>query len=210
MKIGVFGGSFDPIHFGHLILAEQAREQANLDEFRFVPTARHPLKTDRDLTSFDDRKAMLEIAIAEQNAFSVDTIENQRTGMSYTAETLDEFARRDPGAELFLVLGGDCVLELPSWREPQRIVKRATLLAKARPGSPIPTIETLRASLQLPENMPLRLVEIDVPLIDLSSRDIRRRVASGQSIRFMLPAGVEQYIHRHGLYNQSHTSSKSR
>ena len=201
MRIGVFGGSFDPVHYGHLILAEQCREQAQLDEVWFVPSARHPLKTNRTPTSFEQRVAMLQLAIAGQQNFRIETLENDRPGPSYTADTLDELHRRHPDNELFLLLGSDTLAELPQWHEPDRIIKRATIVVMERRGTQAAEdSETLKQSLALPTEMTVRLQFVDVPAIDIASRDIRQRIQDGCSVRFMLPSAVEDYISKNQLY----------
>ena len=118
MRLGVFGGSFDPVHLGHLILAEQCLEQARLDEVLFVPTARHPLKIDQQYSPFDQRVEMLRLAIGDRSEFRIDELENERPGFSYTADTLAILKQRRSDTELFLLIGSDCLPELPQWREP--------------------------------------------------------------------------------------------
>lgn len=201
MRIGVYGGSFDPIHYGHLILAEQCREQAGLDEVWFVPAARHPLKTDHAPAAFERRVDMLNLALAGQVGYRIDELENERPGLSYTADTLDQIRARHPSAELVLLLGSDCLPDLPMWREPQRIVAGAGLVVMERPGWPVVSAAELQAALGLAT--PPRMARVDVPLIDLASRDIRRRVAGGKSVRFMLPRAVEEYIRDKKLYRSA-------
>src|SRR5439155_3601120 len=116
MRIGVFGETFDPIHYGHLILAEQCREQAALDQVWFVPAARPPHKLDRPLTRFEQRVDMIALAIAGQPAFRIDELEKDRAGPSYTADTLAEFRRRHPDSDFWLTIGADTVVDLPHWR----------------------------------------------------------------------------------------------
>jgi nicotinate-nucleotide adenylyltransferase len=201
MRIGVYGGSFNPVHVGHLIMAEQCREQARLDEVWFVPSARHPLKTDQAPAEFRHRLEMLRLAIGDQPNYRIETLENDRPGLSYTADTLDELQRRNPNAELFLILGSDTLPEFPRWHEPRRIIERATLLVMERHPWPAVDAEALRGSLALPADVPLRMQKVNVPLIDLASNDIRRRMAEGRSVRFMLPRGVEDYIRANRLYS---------
>lgn len=200
MRIGIYGGSFDPVHFGHLILAEQCREQARLDEVVFVPAARHPLKADHAPASFAHRVRMLELALADQPEYRVDTLENDRSGPSYTVDTLAEFHRLLPGAELALLVGSDCLPEFPKWREPRRILELAELVVMERHPWPVVSPEELRLSLKLPPEFALRMRQVDVPLIDLASRAIRRRVSERRSVRFMLPRVIEDYIESNGLY----------
>jgi nicotinate-nucleotide adenylyltransferase len=200
MRVGVFGGAFDPVHYGHLILAEQCREQAALDQVWFVPAARHPFKSDPAGTPFERRAEMLRLAIAGNANFRVDEIENDRPGPSYTADTLAELRRLHPDAELHFLLGSDSLPDLPTWRSPERILANAALVIMERPGHPPMSAEALRNALGLPADPPLRMTVVDAPLIDLASREIRRRVAAGRSVRYMLPRAVEVYIDEKGLY----------
>jgi nicotinate-nucleotide adenylyltransferase len=200
MRIGIFGGTFDPVHQGHLILAEQAREQGRLDEVWFIPAPRPPQKEAGAITRFEQRVEMLTLALAGQPAFRVDRIEEHREGPSYTADTLTELRHRHPEHEFWLLIGGDSLADLPTWREPARIVRQAGLLVTERAGVPLPSAEDLRARLGLAEDEPLRLQVIDTLRIEIASRDLRKRVASGRSIRYFLPRSVEVYIHEKGLY----------
>src|SRR5436190_17508929 len=131
-KIGIFGGTFDPVHLGHLIMAEQCREQAKLDAVWFIPSARPPHKPDRTLTPFRQRVEMLELALAGYPVFRIDELEEDRPGPSYTVETLDVLSQRHPDADLYLIVGSDCLPDLPSWREPARLAGRAGLLVVGR------------------------------------------------------------------------------
>jgi nicotinate-nucleotide adenylyltransferase len=200
MRIGIFGGSFDPVHYGHLILAEQCREQGRLDQVWFVPAPRPPQKQEDALTPFAQRVEMLALAVAGHPAFRVDELEKDRPGPSYTADTLEEIHRRLPDAELFLLLGSDSLRDLPQWYDPARIVQHASLLVMARPGSAVDDPAGYDTLLQLPPGVRLRLEVVDVPQIDISSRDLRRRVRQQRSIRYFLPRAVEAYIQEKRLY----------
>jgi nicotinate-nucleotide adenylyltransferase len=201
-RIGVFGGTFDPVHLGHLILAEQCREQAQLDEVWFVPAARPPHKVERTLTRFDQRAEMLALAIAGQPAFRINELEKDRPGPSYTADTLAELRRAHPEHEFWLLIGSDSVSDLPLWRDPGRIISQAGLIVAGRPGHPIPDVQQLRTMLGVSEGSILRYQAVDSPLIDISSRDLRRRVQLGRSIRYLVPRAVECYIHEKRLYQE--------
>jgi nicotinate-nucleotide adenylyltransferase len=203
MRIGIFGGTFDPVHLGHLILAEQCREQGRLEQVWFVPTAHPPHKSGRGLTPFAQRAEMLALAAAGQPAFHVENLEELRPGPSYTADTLDEIRRRQPAAELVLVLGSDALRDLPSWHEPDRIVRQAGLLVAVRPGYSLPDAGELRSSLDLPRSCPLRLEAVEMPMIDISSRELRARAALGRSLRYLVPRSVECYIDAHRLYTKA-------
>jgi nicotinate-nucleotide adenylyltransferase len=199
-RVGIFGGTFDPIHLGHLILAEQCREQVGLDQVWFVPAARPPHKLDRPLTRFDQRVEMIALAIAGQPSFRIDELEKDRAGPSYTADTLGELRRQHPDCEFCLMFGADTIADLPNWRDPSRVVAQAGLAVSGRPGHAIPTAEQVRAMLRDCDPSALRYQAVESPLIDISSRDLRSRVALGKSIRYMVPRAVECYIDEKKLY----------
>jgi nicotinate-nucleotide adenylyltransferase len=199
MHIGIFGGTFDPVHLGHLILAEQCREQAQLDRVLFIPAARPPHKLDQPLTPFAQRVEMLALAIAGNPAFQVDELEKDRPGPSYTVDTLEELHRRHPADQLTLLVGSDTLADLAHWRAPERIGRLADVLVTARPGWSLANLEETRATLSLPAD--LRLTQlVHVPHIDISSRDLRRRAAEGRSLRYLVPRAVECYVQAHRLY----------
>jgi nicotinate-nucleotide adenylyltransferase len=202
MRIGIYGGTFDPVHVGHLILAEQAREQGRLDEVWFVPAFRPPQKEGQAITRFDQRVEMLALAIAGQPAFRVEEIEKERAGPSYTVDTLAELKRRRPQDTFVLLIGGDSLADLPTWREPQRIVAQADLLVMARPGIAVLSADELRRKLCLPDAVPLSLQIAEAPLIEVASRDLRKRVAAGRSVRYLVPRAVEVYVEEKGLYRE--------
>jgi nicotinate-nucleotide adenylyltransferase len=203
MRIGVFGGTFDPVHLGHLILAEQCREQGRLDQVWFVPAGHPPHKSHHIITPFRHRAEMLRLATAGHPAFRVNELENDRPGPSYTVETLDELRKAHPGADWFFLVGSDTLAELHEWRDPAGVVRRAALLVMARGGEPVMTAEELRASLRLPEGDRLSLEVVEAPRIEISSRDLRRRAAEGRSLRYLVPRAVECYIEEKGLYRST-------
>jgi nicotinate-nucleotide adenylyltransferase len=200
MRLGIFGGSFNPVHYGHLLLAETCREQARLDEVWFVPNALSPLKQDAPPAPAKHRVEMLQLAIGGHEAFRLSTLEIDRGGLSYTADTLSEIARQRPSDELFFLLGADSLSDFPRWREPQRICELAQPLVVRRHGAPEPRYEML-AALVPPERLAaVRSSTIDMPIIELSSSDLRRRAAEGASLRYRTPRGVETYVETHRLY----------
>lgn len=200
MRLGIFGGTFDPVHFGHLLLAEYCREACRLDAVWFMPAAQPPHKQRGDLTAARQRVEMLQLAIGGQTAFAVCEREIQRGGVSFTVDTLEELAGEDPRRELFLLLGADSLADLPGWREPRRVCELATPVVVRRPGSAEPDYGCL-AGLAPPERLAyFRQRQVQMPQVDLRSREIRRRVAAGLSIRFQTPRAVEQYIAAAGLY----------
>ncbi|MFO0863911.1 MAG: nicotinate-nucleotide adenylyltransferase [Gemmataceae bacterium] len=195
----MFGGSFDP-HLGHLILAEQCREQAKLDRVLFVPAARPPHKPDRVLAPFHHRAEMLSLAIAGNPAFVVDELEKNRPGPSYTVDTLAELKRREPSADLHLIIGGDTLNDLHLWRDPKGIVSLAGLLVVARPDVPAVSVDRFRESLGMAAAEMLTLEMVCSPLLEIASSDIRLRLAEGRSVRYLIPRAVEAYLDDKGLY----------
>ena len=191
MRLGLLGGTFDPIHLGHLILAEQARDALGLDRTLLMPAARPPHKPVRPITPYPDRYRMLELAVAGSPGLEVSDLERVADRPSYTGETLTRL-REELGAsaELWLIVGGDSLRDLPSWREPERIFELARLAVLARPG------ET-----ENPSRPPGAKVDwLGGARIRLSSSEIRQRVSGGRSIRFLVPEPVREYIEREGLY----------
>ncbi len=200
MRLGILGGSFDPVHYGHLLLAESAREQCQLDQVWLLPAAVPPHKQDRQLTPAEHRLAMLELAVAGEPALSICRYEVDRGGVNYTFETLGMIKSQQPDSELFFLLGADMLHDLPNWREPSRICQLAILVVVARPGVGQPDYSLLSA-ITTPERIELmRRHQIVMPQIGISSSDLRRRVAERRSIRFQTPRAVEEYIRAHGLY----------
>ncbi|MBX3444044.1 MAG: nicotinate-nucleotide adenylyltransferase [Planctomyces sp.] len=203
MRIGIYGGTFDPVHVGHLLLAEQCREACRLDEVWFVPTGSPPHKQGVEIASGKARREMLELAIAGLPQFRVSTLELDRPGPHYTVETLSNLRRSRPDDELFLLMGGDSVAEFSTWREPERINELATIVAVNRGRGGL-DLEPLRRALGTDATRGVRLVTM--PGIAISASDLRRRVGEGRSIRFQTPRSVEQYILQHGLYRDAGAS----
>lgn len=199
MRLGIFGGSFDPIHYGHLLLAETCREQCCLDEVIFMPAAMPPHKT-RVMTPAGARVEMLELALGGHPAMRVSTREVDRGGVSYTAETLAGLRQDHPSAKMFLLMGADSLEDLPNWREPRQICELAVPLVVRRAGVPAPDFGKL-AHLVDPQRLgEIQECQVAMPVIELSSTDIRQRVANDQSIRYRTPRAVEMYIRANRLY----------
>jgi nicotinate-nucleotide adenylyltransferase len=200
MRVGLFGGTFDPVHFGHLLVAETCRESARLDEIWFVPAATSPHKLGRQPTGGQQRLQMLRLAIAGHPDFEVCDLEVVRGGVSYTVATLETLRRQHPDVEMFLLMGADALVDFLTWRDPARICELAIPLVVHRPDSPQPDLDRL-ATLVTPERLAeIRQAQVEMPLIDLSSSDIRRRVQEGRSIRFRTPRAVAMFIQAHQLY----------
>jgi nicotinate-nucleotide adenylyltransferase len=200
MKIGIFGGTFDPVHLGHLILAEQCRAQAHLDQVWFLPAAHPPHKPGPGLTRFEQRCEMLELATAGHPAFRLERLEKDLPPPSYTSETLRELCRRHPEDQFDLLMGSDGLPDLPGWHEPRQVIERAGLIVVPRPGVMLWTADRLATALGLNLSQ-VRLRFVACPLIEISSRELRRSIADGMSIRYMVPRAVEEYIRDRKLYN---------
>jgi nicotinate-nucleotide adenylyltransferase len=198
MKIGIFGGTFDPIHVGHLILAEQCRDQAALDEVWLLPSYHPPHKI--AITRFEQRCDMLELAIAGHPAFRVNRLEKELPPPSYTAETLAELGRRHPQDEFHILMGADQLPDLPSWYQPLRVIDQAGLIVVPRPGVMLWTAERLANAMAV-EPSRVRLRFVACPMIEVASRELRRAIADGLSVRYLLPRAVEEYIRERKLYS---------
>jgi len=199
MRIGVFGGSFDPVHLGHLILAENCREQARLDQVLFMPCAMSPHKREGAHGTDRQRLEMLDFAIGGHPNFVRSDMEIKRGGVSYTVETLRELATSQPDNEWFFLMGADSLQSFSSWQEPEEILKLSKPIVVGRPGSKLDlsSLESL-SSAQYVES--LGELSVESPLVDISSSEIRRRVGAEQSIRFLAPRSVEKYIETQKLY----------
>jgi nicotinate-nucleotide adenylyltransferase len=200
MRLGVFGGSFDPVHCGHLLLAECCREQCRLDVVWFVPAAVPPHKQGAVLSPAENRVEMLELAIAGHPAFAVCRHEVERGGVNYTVETLGHLRAQDPQRELFFLLGADMLHDLPHWREAARVCALAVPAVVRRPGAEQPDFDLLRQFVAAERIEEIRRHQVEMPEIGISSTDIRRRAAAGLSIRYRVPRAVEAYIETHRLY----------
>ncbi len=200
MRLGVYGGTFDPIHLGHLLLAESCRESAQLDEVWFIPAATSPHKVGREPAAASHRHQMLQLAIGGHEAFRLCDIELQRGGVSFTVDTLEWLHQQRPKDDWFLIMGADSLVDLPRWRAPQRICELALPLIAHRPGAPTPDYRVLEPLMASERVEQVRQMEVQMPLIEISSREIRQRQADGKSIRFRTPRAVEMYIATHGLY----------
>jgi nicotinate-nucleotide adenylyltransferase len=196
VRTGVLGGTFDPLHIGHLILAEEARRMLALDRVMFVPAGDPWRKRSRQVSPARYRAEMVRRAIADNPAFEVSNIEVERSGPSYTADTLESL-RREIG-DLWFIMGVDALLDLPNWKDPQRIIAAARLAVATRPGWERVNVADLER--QIP-GLIARLEPVDMPMIQVSSSDLRRRVADGESIRYLVPSEVERYLREEGLYS---------
>jgi nicotinate-nucleotide adenylyltransferase len=200
MRLGILGGTFDPVHYGHLLLAEQTREQCRLDRIWFLPAAVPPHKQNAPLTPGPQRIEMLRLAIAGHEAFEVSTLEIDRGGVSYTLDTLLAVRQQQPDAELFLLMGADSLRDLPTWWEPARICQLATPIVVRRRGAPEPDLSVLASLVSGDRLAEIRRCQVEVPVGEFSSTAIRQAVLAGRSIRYQTPRAVETYIETQGLY----------
>jgi nicotinate-nucleotide adenylyltransferase len=197
MRLGIYGGTFDPVHLGHLILAESCLHACQLDEIWFMPAAISPFKQDSRPTPGKQRLEMLKFAIAGHPRFRLSTLELDRTGPSYTVDTLRQLRRNHPDDELFLLMGADAVQELPDWKEPREILQLAEIIACSRGAAP-PDLSRVQAALGV--DALARIHPVTIPSIGIAAADIRERAATGRSFRFLTPRPVELYILQHKLY----------
>lgn len=197
-RVGIFGGTFDPPHLGHLLVAELARDALHLDMVYFMPAGKPPHKYRSSPSAGHHRVAMLQLALATNPAFDILTIEVESDRVSYTADTLETLRRTTftHDETLYFIMGGDSLAYFHTWRDPQRILQQARLAVIARPGW---TIDLKTLERHLPEARG-RVDIVEAPLIEISSSDIRRRVRNGRTIRYFVPDSVAEYIHKHQLY----------
>ncbi len=201
MRIGVYGGSFDPIHFGHLLLAETARNERKLDRVEFVPIGVPPhLKNLR--TGAETRLAMLSVALAPYPEFGINRYEIDSCGVSYTVDTLRHYRELYPKDELFLILSSETFNDLPNWREPDVICELASIIVARRAGYPEPDFDAARSLVSEKRLATFRKQTLSMPLIEVSSSTIRARVASKQSVRFLTADAVVDFIASNKLYQQ--------
>ncbi len=191
MKIGIFGGTFDPPHIGHLIVADEVRSALKLDKVLFIPASRSPHKQGRRITPAAQRLKLVAHAVAGNPNFLVSDLEVKRGGVSYTVDTLEELHRRRPRDEFFLLMGMDNLRALHTWKSPDRILELASVVVMTRPGVPMA---------RLPQWLSTRTIICPVPEIGISSSDIRRRVRDGKPFRHLVPERVYSHMIRNRLY----------
>jgi nicotinate-nucleotide adenylyltransferase len=199
MRVGILGGTFNPPHLGHLIAAQEAYRELELDQVLLIPAGTPPHKPVEDEPGARHRLELCRLAIGDDERFSVSDIELQRDGPSYTVDTLQILRNHASSNDLFLILGGDIAAGLPKWHEPERVLELATVAIAKRRGTAREAVEEALAELKGGE----RARFFQMPRIGISSTMVRRRVRCGQSIRYFVPDGVKQYIETHGLYRSA-------
>lgn len=197
MKVGILGGTFDPVHTAHLIVAEQAREQLGLDNVLFIPAGEPWRKSERAITPAEHRLAMLRLAVQGNDAFGISDIELRRPGSSYTADTLESLAAERLDDAFWFIMGADALADLPNWRDPARIVRHARIAVA--PRDRYEHLEVIQAEGDI-DGIDIRIDRFECPQLEISSTDIRERAARGASIRYLVPDAVEAYIREHNLY----------
>lgn len=204
MRVGIFGGTFDPIHLGHLVVAQEVCFRARLNRLLFVPAGQPPHKPGRVVTPAAHRLALLELALAGSAAFGIARVEVERAGPSYSVDTVR--ALRDElgsGIELLFVLGSDQLADLPTWHQPAELLALCRLIAVERPGAPCDLLAVEAALPGLRE----RLMWVPIPQIGIAASEIRRRVAAGEPIRYLVPEAVAAYVAAHNLYRDAASTS---
>ena len=193
-RLGVMGGTFDPIHHGHLMAAEEARWQFELDEVVFVPTGRPWMKEGEPVSPAEDRYLMVVIATSSNPSFMVSRLEIERDGPTYTVDTLRAIREERGDVDLFFITGADAMLEILQWKDPEEALELAHFIAATRPGYDLSAFEA-----GAPTEDP-RVSVMNIPALAISSTDVRERVAAGRPIRYLVPDGVQTYISKAGLY----------
>lgn len=195
MRLGIMGGTFDPIHYGHLFIAEEARTRFRLQQILFIPNGEPPHKQDYQVTSASRRYSMAMIAVHGNSAFSCSPIEVERAGPSYAAETLVAIHDQQPHSELFYITGIDAISDVLNWHQHSELFRLAKFIAAARPGYPMELLKD-----RLPSNYLERILPLVTTSPDISATEIRRRALQNLTIRYLTPDGVVDYIHKHRLY----------
>ena len=197
-KVGILGGTFDPIHMSHLILAENAWQQFGLDTVLIMPSGEPPHKAERQISSAEHRVRMVQLAIDDNKHFKLSTVEVEREGKTYTAETLTELCKHNPDCEYYFIIGADSLFHIEKWYHPEIIMNHAVLLAAVREELDVPELEEKIAYLK--EQYDARIHLLHTPNMSLSSSSIRERIAKKESIKYMVPKDVEKYIYQNKLY----------
>ena len=198
-RIGLFGGTFDPPHLGHLILASEAQSQLKLHRLLWILTPEPPHKQEHAITSIEHRLAMVELAIKDNPAFELSRIELDRPGPHYTLDTIKLIAEQNPDADIVPIIGSDSLHDLPKWHEPQQLVYACHWIGVMRRPHEESNLDELES--QLP-GIRSKVHYVDAPLLEIASREIRSRIAEGKSVRYYLPSNVYEYINTHHLYQQ--------
>lgn len=197
-KIGIMGGTFDPLHIAHLISAETVKEKLNLDFIIFVPSGDPPHKKNRKITNKQDRFNMVMLGTLDNNYFKVSDIEMKRNGFSYTSDTLEYFKKIYEKDEFYFIMGADVFITIESWHNTKKLFELSKLVVTTRPSTDQSEIDELIDSISKIEKV--EITKIQIPALDISSTDIRRRLKQNDSIKYLVPEKVEMYIYKNELY----------
>jgi nicotinate-nucleotide adenylyltransferase len=199
-RIGLFGGTFDPPHLGHLILASEAQSQLELDHLLWILTPAPPHKQEQPITPVEHRLAMVHLAIEDNPAFELSRVELDRPGPHYTVDTIKLVAQQNPDADIVPIIGGDSLHDLPKWHRPQEIVYACHWIGVMRRPDDKANLDELERELP---GIRSKIHYVDAPLLEIASHEIRNRIAQGKTVRYYLPTNVHEYIEQHHLYQQS-------
>ncbi|MEO1527956.1 MAG: nicotinate-nucleotide adenylyltransferase [Planctomycetota bacterium] len=202
MRIGIFGGSFDPVHVGHLWIGEAATECLKLDRLLWIPTATQPLKPGGAVASDQQRFEMLRLAISGRDGHVVDDREIRREGTSYSIDTVSELQAESPGNDWFFILGSDSLASMPKWKDTDRLLNQVTLAVVQRGGEPAIDFTVLEGLCDSARLDLFRCSIVTMPVIEISSSEIRTRVGEGRGVRYRVPHAVETYLRDHRLYKE--------
>lgn len=194
-RLGVMGGTFDPIHFGHLAIAEEARYRLNLEKVIFIPCGVPPHKKLYEISASQHRYEMTRLAISDNRHFDISSMEQERSGLSYSVDTITELRQEYPGTHFYFITGADAILEILTWKNPERLSEICTLVAVTRPGYDLAEFQQ-----RIGEEIFNRVTFLKAPGVDVSSSEIRQRCGVGAPIRYLVPDKVCHYIHEHQLY----------
>lgn len=203
MRVGIFGGSFDPVHIGHLWIGEAATEGLHLDRLLWVPTATQPLKPGGALATDHQRLEMLRLAISGRGGHFVDDRELRREGVSYSVDTVAELRAESPESEWFFIIGSDSLASMPRWKHPEKLLREVTLAVVQRGGEPAIDFSVLDEICDAQRLEHFRQHVLRMPTIEISSSAIRTRIGQGRAVRYLVPHAVESYLRSSGLYTNS-------
>ncbi|GAB6180035.1 nicotinate-nucleotide adenylyltransferase [Desulfotomaculum defluvii] len=199
--ICLMGGTFDPIHYGHLVVAEEVRQRFHLDKVVFIPAGKPPHKRNQTISDAQHRVNMTRLATSSNPYFEVSTIEVDRQGFSYTVDTVDQLRRSFQVDKIYFITGADAVLEILTWKDVEKLLSMTNFIAATRPGYDLNNLkETLKS---LPDPFIKKILPLEVPALSISSSDIRRRVREGRSFKYLLPESVEKYIYKNNIYKNN-------
>ncbi len=203
-KLAVIGGTFDPVHYGHLIAAEHARVELGIDKVIFIPTGRPPHKANETVTDWEHRCKMLQLALEDNPAFKLSALEGPQRGISYTIDTIRRLRSINPDSTIYFMMGNDALLTIDTWKDYRQLIELCYFVVVTRPNYTIERSHPVLAA--LPDDWWQQMKQVEIPGMDISSTDIRRRVAGGKTIKYLLPNAVEKYILQNNLYRGGMTS----